>query len=90
MEMRIPTDKECFQNFIIQNRKTFGDSFNNGFQKDIMCSFRKRTDVKQKTEDPKAQYLYLTVTLSFRLGWFGHKYCCSAKKAINQFKPVQY
>ena len=57
MEMRIPTDKDCFNNFIIQNWKSFGDSVNNGIQKDVMCSFRKRTDVKQKTEDPKAQFI---------------------------------
>ena len=57
MEMRIPTDKECFQNFIIQNWKTFGSSVNKGMQKDVMCSFQKRTEVKLKTEDPKAQYL---------------------------------
>ena len=63
MEMRIPTDKDCFNNFIVQNWKTFGDSVKNGFQKNIMCSFRKRTDEKQKTEDPKAQYIYLSVTL---------------------------
>ena len=71
--MRIPTDTDCFRNFIMQNWKTFGDSVNNGIQKKIMCSFRKRTEVKQKTEDPKAQYIYLTVTLRFPLGWFGHK-----------------
>ena len=57
MEMRIPTEKDCFNNFIIQNWKTFGDSVNTGIQKDVMCSFRKRTDVKQKTEDPKAQFI---------------------------------
>ena len=64
MEMRIPTDKYCFNNFIIQNWKTFGDSVNKGIQKDVMCSFRKRTDVKQKTEDPKAQYISGLISIS--------------------------
>ena len=57
MEMRIPTDKDCFKNFIMENWKTFGGSVNKGIQKDVMCSFQKRTEVKLKTEDPKAHYI---------------------------------
>ena len=57
MEMRIENDKVCLNDLVLENWSDLGKSkigFQNGIQRDVMCSFRKR--VETNPEDPKAQY----------------------------------
>ena len=58
MEMRIEDDEMCLNNRKqLEKWYSFGKSeigFQNGIQRDVMCSFRKSTFSSQ--EDPKAQY----------------------------------
>ena len=57
MEMRIENDKVCLNDLVLENWSNFAKSengFQNGIQRDVMCSFRKRAETNP--EDPKAQY----------------------------------
>ena len=58
MEMRIEDDEVCLNDRRqLEKWYDFGKSeigFQNGIQRDVMCSFRKSTFSNQ--EDPKAQY----------------------------------
>ena len=58
MEMRIEDDKVCLNDRKqLEKWYDFRKSeigFQNGIQRDVMCSFRKRAETNP--EDPKAQY----------------------------------